>query len=142
MDGEELVGAKQDRVLNLSILVPAQTTVKIPVSCVEQGRWHHVSPRFEAAPRAHYARGRARRQAEVSQALKFSAGMNRMANQGTVWADPADRASELGARSETMAMEDVFRAHETTVDSYVRSLSPVNGQRGGSFRRKWCFAGA
>ena len=39
LDGEELVGAKQSRVLNLTILVPAGRTLIIPVSCVESGRW-------------------------------------------------------------------------------------------------------
>ncbi len=35
LDGEELVGAKQNRIVNLSILVPARETLHIPVSCVE-----------------------------------------------------------------------------------------------------------
>jgi len=39
LDGEELIGAKQNRIVNLTILVPAQTTIEIPVSCVEAGRW-------------------------------------------------------------------------------------------------------
>ena len=39
VDGEELVGAKQNRVLNLTILVGAFQEVKIPVSCVEASRW-------------------------------------------------------------------------------------------------------
>ena len=36
-DGEELVGAKQNRILNVSVLVEAKSTLRIPVSRVEQG---------------------------------------------------------------------------------------------------------
>ena len=66
MDGEELIGAKQNHTLNLSILVPAHASIDIPVSCVERGRWHHLSREFSSAPRAHYAEGRAKKMAQVS----------------------------------------------------------------------------
>src|SRR5438128_1202164 len=49
-DGVELVGAKQNRILNVSVLVDKKTTLKIPVSCVEQGRWSRRSAFFSAAP--------------------------------------------------------------------------------------------
>ena len=39
LDGEELLGAKQNRILNTTVRVAAHTEVTIPVSCVEQGRW-------------------------------------------------------------------------------------------------------
>ena len=39
LDGEELVGAKQNRILNLTLLVGAHQDIVIPVSCVEAGRW-------------------------------------------------------------------------------------------------------
>ena len=40
LNGEELLGAKQNRVLNLTVLAPPKCAITIPVSCVEAGRWH------------------------------------------------------------------------------------------------------
>src|SRR3954449_8027516 len=62
-DGEELVGAKQNRILNVTVLVPAQTDIRIPVSCVEEGRWSARSENFAAARHAAYPELR-RRKAE------------------------------------------------------------------------------
>ena len=55
VDGDELVGAKQNRILNLTILVGAGRRVVIPVSCVEQGRWHYATDDFRAARRSSVA---------------------------------------------------------------------------------------
>ena len=72
LDGEELLGAKQNRIVNLSILVAAKTTVTIPVSCVEAGRWRSRSRAFSAAPRTQYAAGRAKRMAQVTASMQMS----------------------------------------------------------------------
>jgi len=48
IEGEELIGARQNRVVNATFLIPAHAEVIIPVSCVEQGRWAYRSQRFQS----------------------------------------------------------------------------------------------
>jgi len=62
-DGEELVGAKQNRILNVTVLVEAHGKTRIPVSCVEQGRWSRRTHFFAPAPSTAYPELR-RRKAE------------------------------------------------------------------------------
>src|SRR5947209_19594819 len=56
LDGEEWIGHKQNRVLNTTVLVGARSTVTIPVSCVEAGRWAYRTARFAAGGTSLYAR--------------------------------------------------------------------------------------
>ena len=70
LDGEEIVGARQNRLVNLTILVEAQQTLHIPVSCVEAGRWARRSRKLAASGRAYYATGRARKLEQVPCAMR------------------------------------------------------------------------
>jgi hypothetical protein len=131
LDGEELVGAKQNRVLNLSILVPAGKTLVVPVSCVEAGRWHSRTRQFSSAPRTYYAQGRARKMAQVSQSMR-SAG-RRTSDQGEVWRDISDKFAKFGASSETSAVSDIYEQQSARLEDYVSSFSVSEGQAGAVF---------
>jgi hypothetical protein len=131
LDGEELVGAKQNRVVNLTILVPTHTSLTIPVSCVEAGRWYHVSEAFAGSGRAHFAEGRARKTRQVSHSLALGEAAH--ADQGDVWDRIGHRVALSGAAAPTAAMADVFEARRHEVEDYVRALQPVEGQVGAAF---------
>jgi hypothetical protein len=45
-EGEILVGAKQNRMLQFTVLAPAHEQIEVPVCCVEQGRWAWSSSSF------------------------------------------------------------------------------------------------
>jgi len=65
IEGEELVGAKQDRIVNSSFLVAGNTEVIIPVSCVEQGRWSYRSEAFTSGKKMMHASLRREHQEDV-----------------------------------------------------------------------------
>ena len=106
-DGEELVGAKQNRILNVSVLVEAKTTLTIPVSCVEEGRWSRVSPSFASG--SHISHGQLRRRKAEAQAAQPLA---RGVAQGVVWDALYEKALHMSVDSPTGASSDLYRAHE------------------------------
>lgn len=96
--GTSVIPDERDREdTHLTILVPAKRTIDIPVSCVEVGRWSHISDRFASADRAVYASLRARKTVQVSASLAVSG--QRHADQGAIWDDIEIKSSRMRARS-------------------------------------------
>ncbi len=131
LDGEELIGAKQNRILNLSILVAAGKTLVIPVSCVEAGRWSHRSEQFASAPRTHYAAGRAMKMAHVSESLHKTG--HRTSDQAEVWRDISAKSASFRVHSETSAMSDIYEQESVRLEDYVRQFTILEGQSGAIF---------
>jgi hypothetical protein len=131
IDGEELIGAKQNRIVNLTILVAAHTTVVIPVSCVEQGRWRQESAGFDAAGRTMFASARARKTRDVTRSLRDRGAAH--ADQGAVWDDVARQLNAMGIDSPTDAMSDGYDRHAPGVEAYVERFRPAERQVGAVF---------
>ena len=131
IDGEELIGAKQNRIANLTLLVPAKKTTTIPVSCVEAGRWSRQSHEFSLANRVQYARGRAERLASVQDSMRRSG--KRYSDQRRVWLNIADKASNMDAESATGAMSAIFEKHARGLDRLVEQFRAIEGQTGAVF---------
>jgi hypothetical protein len=83
LDGEELIGAKQNRVLNTTILLKEHSETVVPVSCTEHGRWSYVSAAFADSKVVMAHKVRARKSRSVSESLAASAGYK--SDQGEVW---------------------------------------------------------
>ena len=131
VDGEELVGAKQNRIANLTLLVPARRTTIIPVSCVEAGRWNQSGREFEVTERVQFSRGRARRLASVQREMRSTGG--RHSDQGEVWNAIEAKADRMRAHSPTAAMSEIYERHGPALGEYVEKLSVVPGQTGALF---------
>ena len=153
-EGEELLGAMQNRSLNLSILAPAGATTNIPVSCMEAGRWGYDEEDL-AAERLTYWPGapvnewrafgtsdhvvnaslRMQRMDDVSHSLRSSSGRTRRSDQSGEWSRIDALANDLGAPSETGALNDAFRQHEEPLDAYTQRLQFPKGACGAIFEQ-------
>ena len=127
VDGEELVGAKQNRVLNTTILIAGRSKTRIPVSCVEAGRWRRVSHGFTTGS---YSSSSLRYLLSRTVSKSYMTNAQPRSDQAAVWNEVAKTVQESGTHSPTMAMHDVVEQHRGPLDDYVLALKYPAGVRG------------
>lgn len=128
LEGEELRGAKQNRVLNTSVLIAAQSKTNIPVSCVEQGRWRYHGRQFVSGGTHSSSKLRHFLKGSVSRSLK--SGIGHVSDQMAVWSEVGRQSESLGACSETSAMADTYEKYKAGLASFQERLKYVPGATG------------
>ena len=131
LDGEHLVGAKQDRIVNLSLLIPPRKKIEIPVSCVEQGRWSYTTEHFFSEGKMHFNRGRRSRQRSVSESM--AQRKSRSSNQSEVWNDISQKEILMGAHSRTSSMRDMYNSFDEILSLIKEGMRPSPNQVGSLF---------
>lgn len=127
VEGEQILGAKQNRTLNVSVLVGAGRSSVIPVSCVEAGRW---GAPVATRPARHHSPSSLRKSKTLSVGRSARAAHARLSDQGKVWDHVADLEVAFGVASPSSSLEDVFVHRKADLDDTVGSLEPVEGQVG------------
>lgn len=123
LEGEELVGAKQNRTVLASVLVGAKSKVALPVFCVEHGRWDPSPKNFKTGSHA-------------SQTMRclFKGGSNIRRRHGSrqveVWRFITSKHLATGTSSPTENLSDIFVEHPTVVQELRRDLQYPEGASG------------
>ncbi len=128
LDGEELKGAKQNRVLNTTILIKENTETVIPVSCTEQGRWSYNSLEFKESGNVASYRVRRSKSESVHQSLRARGEFR--SDQREVWNQVDNMSRDAGVISRTRAMHDVYQSRADDLENYHRSFPVSEGQKG------------
>jgi hypothetical protein len=128
LDGEELLGAKQNRVLNTSILLRQKSETKIPVSCTEHGRWAYSSAQFLSSDVIMEKKIRARKSQTVSESLV--SGLSFRSDQGQVWAGIAALQAKSGSHSPTGAMQDTYKNYANELKTCLEAFPQLPDQQG------------
>ncbi len=128
MDGDILAGAKQNRVLNTSVYLHPQSKCTLPVSCVEQGRWHHKSKAFTNTDYSAPSQMRAKKAVNVRENLMHGERFD--ANQGEVWSDVRKYSASMGVNSPTSNLSDVFDSKGKDFDSFLSGFNSDSSANG------------
>jgi hypothetical protein len=129
LDGEEVRGAKQNRILNTTILVGPKSTIKVPVSCVEHGRWRYESPEFRESGHMMHREMRMVNLGKVNEGLaRGDRGFR--SDQQEIWNKVEELACDLKVVSSTGAMRDVYEAKGGDLDGYLKAFKAADGAKG------------
>ena len=128
LDGEEVIGAKQNRILNASILLEPKSTTVIPVSCVEAHRWNYTSENFGHSEAYLNYDIRREKHLDVNKSLMESREFH--ADQGKVWDRIEVMNRELNVKSSTGAMHDAYDLVSERLKKYFDSFDFAEGQNG------------
>ena len=139
VDGEELMGAKQNRIVNASFLIAGNSEVVIPVSCVEQGRWSYRSAMFSYGEKVMPPSLRREKQKKVAESLNRGSGYR--SDQGEIWNDLAEKQARMSINSPTGAMADLFEGQKDRLADYLKAFHLVDSQVGALFAINWKVAG-
>src|SRR5262245_32158401 len=126
-DGSTLTGAKQNRIVNLSVMLAPESVTVIPVSCVERGRWsyrtRHLSPcgSSDSAFRALMCRG-------ATDSLRRSGSVG--VDQGAVWEYVEGMLCGSGAESPTRAYHALYEKWGQELADYEAHLLVPEGACG------------
>ncbi len=119
IDGEEVLGAFQNRVINTAFFSEPNTVIEVPVSCVEEGRWGGGRS-FIASGTALYPSLRAILLKTTNK--NFSRYKTYRSEQSIVWENIRSSLNSLRVSSRTLSLHDAFKGYESQIEWYFENL--------------------
>jgi hypothetical protein len=129
-EGEEVLGAQQNRTFDVTVLVAPTQKLRIPVSCVEAGRWDNSrhEEEFAPAPQAAYPELRRAKSRQVRE--RTAAGGEARADQEAVWQALSLKSTHHGVHTSTGAMHDIYEARRGRLHELSSAIERREGQVG------------
>lgn len=120
VEGEEIKGAKQNRIINATVLAESGKVTFIPVTCVEQGRWSSNPQNFDDSECMLPPTMREKVKKMVHSSLHTKG--ERGTDQWSVWEDVACYHDMYDVSSPTMALQDVYVKEKKSIEEYLKDF--------------------
>ncbi len=123
IDGEEVIGAFQNRVINTAFFSEPNTVIEVPVSCVEERRWKGERS-FSSSGVALYPSLRAILLKTTNKSLSLNKTYH--SDQSIVWKSIRNTLNSLRISSGTLSIHDAFKGYESQIEWYLENLDLNN----------------
>ena len=119
VDGEEIIGGDQNRIMNATVVIAGESEMKIPVNCTEHGRWGY-NHEFRQSDyilnsQTRFAKAHARGKRDV---------------QGEVWRSIDNLEMLHNYSSPTQAMSESYENKKADLNEIADSFEICKGQTG------------
>jgi ARG/rhodanese/phosphatase superfamily protein len=128
IEGETLVGARQNRIVAHTVVVGAGTDVVVPVGCMEHGRWHFTTAQFASG--ASPSEWKMRREIKASVMRSRSAGRKAALDQSALWARVDQELVTAKVHSDTADYHELVSRRMGESASALVDVRPIEGQVG------------
>jgi hypothetical protein len=122
LEGESIVGARQNRVVVMDVLVPPGKSAPVPVGCVERGRWHWTSREFDAASLPV--------EPELRQRTRSDVAFHGVMSQARLWQDVDAKLASQRVASPTSDYQELVVRRMRDAEASARAITTVPGQVG------------
>ena len=101
LSGEQIIGNKirQNRIIKHSILIPENTSIKIPVDCGERKRWSAYL----------------NNDLSILDTMYFSRDTLYLQNQFKIWTDISDKLEDNGVKSITQSAAEIIKKNKQNI---------------------------
>lgn len=120
VDGEEIIGGDQNRIVNATILIEAKSEMKVPVNCTEHGRWGYKHEFKHSNYMANYR----------TRSAKIRASITHSDEQGAVWDAIDVLESKRDFSSPTQAMSESYEDAKADLGEFIDEFKIEKGQSG------------
>lgn len=127
LEGESLLGARQDRIFNTTSVVEADVREILPVSCVEKERWSGNST-FKTSIALAFPSLRSVLRSTVTANL-ISRGIPK-SDQNSIWRLIDKTLNVTRTMSKTKSMHDAYDTLKSEIDRYIEELGEIQNVTG------------
>lgn len=118
LDGEEIAGSLQNRIVAQTMIIPPKSEMEIPVNCSEKGRNEYKSE-FQYSDYIANSNTRRKKAYHKNNPL-----------QEVVWNSIDDLETDKNTFSKTKALRDSYEKNKYDIDSYLKHFKMENNQIG------------